>query len=165
MNRPTCSTPNRDDAAAALERLTAWATDTGWRDIPEPVRRRAARVLIDDLSAIVAGRDEPEVGQLQDGMLRFAGPPEASLFNGRGARADRYTAAIANAASGCGCELDEGYRVTICHAGIYVLPALPRSTTTSTTTVSSTVGTFSNRTALPRLLNGVNSPRESLGRC
>ncbi len=26
-------------------------------------------------------------------------------------------------------------------------------------------GTFSNRTALPRSLNGVNSPRESLGRC
>ena len=124
MNRPTCSTPNLDDTAAALERLTAWATDTGWRDIPEPVRRRAARVLIDDLSAIVAGRDEPEVRQLQDGMLRFAGPPEASVFNGRGARADRYTAAIANAASGCWCELDEGYRVTICHAGIYVLPAL-----------------------------------------
>ncbi len=124
MNRPSFSTPNRDDAAAALEHLTMWATNTAWRDIPEPVRRRAARVLIDDLSAIVAGRDEPEVRQLQDRMLRFAGPPEATVFNGRGVGADRYTAATANAASGCWCELDEGYRVTICHAGIYVLPAL-----------------------------------------
>ncbi len=127
MNRPTCSTPNLDDTAAALERLTAWATDTGWRDIPEPVRRRAARVLIDDLSAIVAGRDEPEVRQLQDGMLRFAGPPEASVFNGRGARADRYTAAIANAASGCWCELDEGYRArSAMPASMCCRPCWPR---------------------------------------
>ena len=124
MSRPNFLTPDQDDAAAAIEHLTTWATSTGWHDIPEPVRRRAARVLIDDLSAIVAGRDEPEVRQLQDRMLRFAGPPEATVFNGRGVGADRYTAAVANAAAGCWCELDEGYRITICHAGIYVLPAL-----------------------------------------
>lgn len=127
MRDPTCSTAARDDVAAvaaALERLTAWACDVDWRDIPEPVRRRAALVLIDDLSAIIAGRDEPEVRQLQDHLLRFAGPAEATVFNGRGARADRHTAAVANAAAGTWCELDEGYRVTTCHAGIYVLPAL-----------------------------------------
>jgi 2-methylcitrate dehydratase PrpD len=127
MNPPARSSATSDDvaaAAAALKRLTAWAVGIGWRDIPEAVARRAALVLVDDLSAIIAGRDEPEVRQLQDGLLRVAGPPEASLFNGRGARADRYTAAMANAASGCWCELDEGYRVTTCHAGIYVLPAL-----------------------------------------
>jgi 2-methylcitrate dehydratase PrpD len=127
MNPQARSSASDDEIAAvakALRRLTAWAAGVGWQDIPEPVRRRAALVLVDDLSAMIAGRDEPELRQLQEGMLRLAGTPESSLFNGRGDRADRSTAAMANAAAACWCELDEGYRVTTCHAGIYVLPAL-----------------------------------------
>ena len=112
MCAPKNSTAARDDVAAvaaALGRLTAWASDVEWDDIPEPVRRRAALVLIDDMSAIIAGRDEPEVRQLQDRLMRFAGPAEATVFNGRDARADRHTAAVANAAAGTWCELDEGF--------------------------------------------------------
>ena len=109
---------------SALRQLMTWSAGTGWNDIPEPVRRRAALILVDDLAAIIASRNEPEVVQIQDRMLRFAGMGEASVLNGRGGRADRYTAATANAISGTWCELDEGYRVTMCHAGIYVLPAL-----------------------------------------
>ncbi len=47
------------------------------------------------------------------------------------------------------------------HASIHNLFA---STTASTRTVTSTAATSSSRTALPRSLNGVNSPRESLDR-
>jgi len=39
---------------------------------------------------------------------------------------------------------------------------MPRSITTSTTTATSTAAISSSRTALPRSLNGVNSPRENL---
>ncbi len=110
--------------ADGLAALTGWASGLGWDAIPEPVRRRATLVLADDLAAMVAARGEPELIALQDGLARSAGGAEATVFNARGMRLDRYTAAVANGAASDWCELDEGYRRAICHAGIYCLPAL-----------------------------------------
>lgn len=110
--------------AAALKELVAFTSRTEWADIPDAVRRRAALVLSDDLAAMVAARDEPELRALQDGVARSAGAPEATVFNGRGMRLDRYSAALANGSASDWAELDEGYRRVICHAGIYCLPAL-----------------------------------------
>jgi 2-methylcitrate dehydratase PrpD len=92
--------------------------------MPQAIRRRAALVLVDDVAAIVAARDEPEVRKLQDGLLARPGIREASVFRGGGATTDRYSAAVANGAAADWCELDEGYRRAICHAGLYTLPAL-----------------------------------------
>ena len=86
--------------------------------------RRAATVLCDDIAAIVAARDEPEVIKLQDRMVSRAGAKESTVFNGRGGKADRFSAAVANGAAADWCELDEGYRRATCHAGLYVIPAL-----------------------------------------
>ena len=62
------------DAAAriarGLEALTEWSAALRWSDVPEPIRRRAAVVLADDLAAIVAARDEPEMSALTDGLAR-----------------------------------------------------------------------------------------------
>ena len=110
--------------AGAFEDLVAFTSGVEWRDIPDPVRRRAALVLSDDLAAMVAARSEPELVALQDGVARSAGRPEATVFNARGMRLDRYSAALANGAASDWAELDEGYRRVICHAGIYCLPAL-----------------------------------------
>lgn len=110
--------------AQGLAALTEWSAALEWDDIPEAVRRRAALVLADDLAAMVAARDEPELIALQDGVAKSAGAPEATVFNARGMRLDRYSAAVANGAASDWCELDEGYRRAICHAGIYCLPAL-----------------------------------------
>ena len=93
-------------------------------DIPEPIMRRAATVLCDDIAAIVAARDEPEVIKLQDRMVSRARSKESTVFNGRGGKADRFSAAVANGAAADWCELDEGYRRATCHAGLYVIPAL-----------------------------------------
>ncbi len=112
------------DIAAGLERLVTFTTRTEWADLPETVQRRAALVLSDDLGAMVAARDEPELSALQDGVARSAGAAEAIVFNGRGMRLDRYSAALANGCASDWAELDEGYRRVICHAGIYCLPAL-----------------------------------------
>jgi 2-methylcitrate dehydratase PrpD len=46
------------------------------------------------------------------------------VFRGGRRRTDRVSAAVANAVAADWLELDEGYRVTPCHAGLYVLPAL-----------------------------------------
>ncbi len=113
-----------DAIARGLGALTEWSAALEWEDIPDAVRRRAALVLSDDLAAMVAARDEPELIAMQDGMAKSSGAPEATVFNARNMRLDRYSAAVANGAASDWCELDEGYRRVICHAGIYCLPAL-----------------------------------------
>jgi len=112
------------DIETALMQLVAFTTATEWVDIPESVRKRAALVLCDDMAAMIAARGEPEVVALHDGVARSSGNPEATVFNARGQRLDRYSAALANGCAGDWAELDEGYRRVICHAGVYCLPAL-----------------------------------------
>ena len=113
-----------DAIARGLAALTDWSATLEWEAIPEPVRRRAALVLADDLAAIVAARGEPELMAMQDGIAKSSGAAEATVFNARAMRLDRYSAATANGAAADWCELDEGYRRVICHAGIYCLPAI-----------------------------------------
>lgn len=108
----------------ALGELVAFTSGIEWSEIPEAVQKRAALVLCDDMAAMVAARDEPEVMALHDGVAKAAGPAEATVFNARGQRLDRYSAALANGCAGDWAELDEGYRRVICHAGVYCLPAL-----------------------------------------
>jgi 2-methylcitrate dehydratase PrpD len=110
--------------ADRLAALTAWSAALEWLEVPVPIRERAALVLCDDLSAMVAARDEPEVTAFHDGLARSSGPAEATVFNGRKLQFDRYSAAVANGGAADWCELDEGYRRIVCHAGIYCLPAL-----------------------------------------
>ena len=113
-----------DHIAAALQTLVAFTARVEWSDLPEAVRHRAALVLSDDMAAMVAARDEPELVALQEGVARSAGAAEATVYNGRAMRLDRYSAALANGCASDWAELDEGYRKVICHAGIYCLPAL-----------------------------------------
>jgi len=110
--------------ADGLGGLTQWSSALSWADIPDVIRRRAAAVLADDLAAIIAARDEPEVIALHDGMARSSGTAEATVFNARGQRLDRYSAATANGSAADWCELDEGYRRALCRAGLYCVPAL-----------------------------------------
>jgi 2-methylcitrate dehydratase PrpD len=112
------------DVAEQLKTLCDWMPTVAARDIPEAIMRRAATVLSDDIAAIVAARDEPEVIKLQERMIARAGSKESTVFNGRGGKADRFSAAVANGAAADWCELDEGYRRATCHAGLYVIPAL-----------------------------------------
>lgn len=110
--------------ADGLETLTRWSAALSWSDVPEAIRARAAVVLADDLAAIIAARAEPEVIALHDGMAASSGGVEATVFNARGQRLDRYSAAVANGSAADWCELDEGYRRVICHAGLYSVPAI-----------------------------------------
>ena len=119
-------TANSDarDVAEQLTRLCEWLPTVKVSDIPEPILRRAATVLCDDIAAIVAARGEPEVIKLQQRMVSRASSKESTVFNGQGGKADRFSAAVANGAAADWCELDEGYRRATCHAGLYTIPAL-----------------------------------------
>ena len=110
--------------AEGLAGLTAWSAALSWHEVPDPVRRRVARLFADDLAAIVAAREEPELGALVARLARASGPAEATVFDGSGRRFDRYSAALANGSAADWCELDGGYRKALCHAGLYCLPAV-----------------------------------------
>ena len=114
----------RDITAKNIENLGAWICSVGATAIPEPVLARAARVLADDMGAIVGARDEPEVRQFHENTLARAGAEESTVLNGGRRRTERRNAAVANGMAADWLELDEGYRVAPCHAGLYVVPAL-----------------------------------------
>lgn len=114
----------REAVAEGVRSLAAWAAATPVAAIPREVMARAVRVLADDLSAIVGARDEPEVARFHERILSLANKQEATIFRGSRRRTDRIQAAVANAVAADWLELDEGYRVTPCHAGLYVIPAL-----------------------------------------
>ena len=119
----------KDDAGArgiadGLAALAKWSAALRWRDVPDAARRRIAAIFTDDLSAIVAAANEPELAAVVEALARVSGPPEASLFDGSGRRLDRYSAALANGSAADWCELDSGYRRAVCHGGIYCMPAL-----------------------------------------
>lgn len=114
----------REACAKEIRRLAEWAVSTPASAIPRAVCARGARVMADDLSAIIGARDEPEVTAFHERVLGRARLAEATVFRGGRRRTDRVSAAVANAVAADWLELDEGYRITPCHAGLYVLPAL-----------------------------------------
>jgi 2-methylcitrate dehydratase PrpD len=114
----------RDITARNIESLAGWICSVDAAAIPEPVLARAARVLADDMGAIVGARDEPEVGLFHEKTLARPGPEESTVLNGGRRRTERRNAAVANGMAADWLELDEGYRVAPCHAGLYVIPAL-----------------------------------------
>ncbi|MBI4182713.1 MAG: MmgE/PrpD family protein [Proteobacteria bacterium] len=105
-----------------FRRLAAWASAVALDDLPDDVRRRAALVVADDLAAAVGAREHREVRDIQRRLAGETSAREATIFCGRGWKADRYSAALANAVAGSWTELDEGYSVASCHAGLYVFP-------------------------------------------
>lgn len=101
--------------------LFARVATLGSGDLDPATRRRAALVTVDDLAAMVVAADENEVVALASAAARVAPSPESRIVGG--ARAGRGWAALVNATAACWHELDEGYRPTPCHGGLYALPA------------------------------------------
>ena len=117
--------PVRTQAAANTRKLIEWAADAVGKPLPEPVRRRAAIILSDDIGAMVAGSLETQVAKAREGLLRTSsGKSEATVLAKGAPRADRYAAASANGMAITWCELDEGFRNASCHGGAYTIPAL-----------------------------------------
>ncbi len=117
--------PARTQASANTRKLIGWAVEAVSRPLPEPVRRRAATILSDDIGAMVAGSLEPQVTRAREGLLRTSsGTAEATVLARGAPRVDRYAAASANGMAITWCELDEGFRNASCHGGAYTIPAL-----------------------------------------
>jgi len=90
--------PARAQAAANTRKLIEWAVEAVGKPLPEPVRRRAAIILSDDIGAMVAGSLETQVARAREGLLRTSsGKVEATVLAKGAPRTDRYAAASANA--------------------------------------------------------------------
>src|SRR3990170_5581753 len=117
--------PARAQAAANPRKLIQWAAEAVTKPLPEPVRRRAAIILSDDIGAMVAGSLETQVARAREGFLKTSSAATEATVLARGApRVDKYSAASANGMAITWCELDEGFRNASCHGGAYTIPAL-----------------------------------------
>lgn len=101
------------------ERVDALAL--GETRLDEATRRRAALVVVDDVAAMVAALDEPQIRALSEAAVRIEPHPEATHVTG--SRSGRAWTALVNAVAANWNELDEGYRPATCHGGLYALPA------------------------------------------
>jgi len=107
-----------------LRQVCDFVATTSWPQVPEAVRQRAFDVLADDLAAMAAGAVEPELQRFMRRVCERAGGGQSLLIAPGLPAAAVLDAASWNALAGNWCELDEGFRLAICHAGIYTLPAL-----------------------------------------
>ena len=114
----------RQSTSTQMRSMVEWAFGPAGRDIPRAARLKAALVLADNIAAIVAAQDEPEVSRVQAQLAGGGSGAGVSIFRAGLPRSDRISAALANGIAGSWCELDEGYRLAPCHAGLYVIPAL-----------------------------------------
>lgn len=122
LNAPSTTTAAK--AGIAFERYLEWSTRVEWKDIASSARHRVVLVLADDLCAAFSALDEPEVALAHRRMLASAGGGPASLLARGRPRVSVLQAAMGNGLAMGWNELDEGYRKAVCHAGLYVLPAL-----------------------------------------
>jgi 2-methylcitrate dehydratase PrpD len=114
----------RESVAHNVQKLVKWAVGVQAHQIPPQVMARAARIWADDMAAMIGARAEPELVSFHRHFLDQPRQQEATVWCGGAHRTDRISAAVANSVSTNWLELDEGYRHTPCHAGLYVLPAL-----------------------------------------
>ncbi|MFZ2294656.1 MAG: MmgE/PrpD family protein [Polaromonas sp.] len=111
-------------AGMAFERYLHWAASVEWNDVPLAARSSVVLVLADNLAATFSAQEEPQVALSRQRMLAaVSGGPASLLVPGR-PRVSVLQAAMGNGLAMGWNELDEGYRKAVCHAGLYVLPAL-----------------------------------------
>lgn len=118
--------PANDDARERASDFTLsliqWAASDPTID-DAAVTSRAAAIVADDISAIIAASTEPAVISMQRGPLAEVGG--ATIFNASvSGLTSTARAAEANGLAATWCELDEGSRAVPCHAGAYILPVL-----------------------------------------
>jgi len=119
------TSPSTEEAGLAFERFVRWVAALEWDDLSPSARERTVLVLADDMAATFSALDEPQVALAQR-RLRAAAMPDgaASLIAPGRPRLPVLQAAMGNGLAMGWNELDEGFRKAVCHAGLYVLPAL-----------------------------------------
>jgi 2-methylcitrate dehydratase PrpD len=114
-------TLKRSDVGVA-EQVTAFASELRWEEVPEPVRRQIALLLLDSAAVIEAGRPAPAARIAADHASEVHGGDAATaLLDGR--RLSVSGAAFANGVLANVLDYDDGHRITKGHPGAMVIPA------------------------------------------
>ena len=106
-----------------IERLAQFVAETRWEDIPDAVQQHAKLVLLDTLGVILAGAEQPEVGQLRERLLATTGTGATVLARGW-PTSDPRTAALLNGIAGRSIELCEGHRYVSCQGAVQIVPGV-----------------------------------------
>ena len=113
-------------ATAGVDSLLSWASSAARREaqaLPPHVIRKALAVICDDIAAMVAASDEPEIQNVNALALSKASNGSSTLISAPTHHVGTEWAAIANAVAANWLELDGGYRLATCHGSLYTLPS------------------------------------------
>jgi 2-methylcitrate dehydratase PrpD len=102
-----------------LDRLSQFAAELDYRNLPPDVQEQVGWILADTLAAVAAGSAEPELRALAE---RQSASEAASLI-GLGRRSSCEAAAFINGTAGTFLEMDEGNRYSRGHPAVHVIPA------------------------------------------
>ncbi len=107
--------------AGYLDRISRFAAELQFEDLPAAVVERAKYVLADTLAVAAAGAAEQEIERLIERVVPADGP---ALLLAAGRRADTLNAALINGTAGTFLELDEGNQFARGHPAVHVVPAI-----------------------------------------
>ena len=102
--------------------MAEFATQLRWSDVPEPVRRHLAWLMLDHAAVTVAGRPAPAAAIAADHARdAHGGDAATALLDGR--RLSAPGAAWSNGVLANVLDYDDGHRITKGHPGAMVIPA------------------------------------------
>ncbi|MEV5876320.1 MmgE/PrpD family protein [Streptomyces sp. NPDC052101] len=124
MSAPTPTTTRPPtDPAGPTGRLATWLATTTLEQIPAPVRRRAAHLVLDGLACAVVGAQLPWSRTAVRAVLAMEGAGDVPLL-GWGRTTSAPAAAVLNGTFIQGFELDDYFPAAPLHCASLVLPAL-----------------------------------------
>src|SRR3546814_16120302 len=98
---------DRQACEQGLDRLFSWAVSVRGNDIPSDARRRAAQMLLDDISAMVGAWQEPEFQRLSLVLMQSNRGGAATVFCRPGTKADPETASVETAVADTALRTEE----------------------------------------------------------
>lgn len=95
-----------------------------WRDLGRSIRQMTVLAFANNLAVGIAGSRALEIQKLKAILQKKLPAGSCTVFSSTRFFLPKKEAALVNSVAMCTLELDEGYRNAVCHAGLYILPAL-----------------------------------------
>jgi len=108
--------------AGRIAALCEWAAALDLRAVPTRTLSHAVLVLGDNIAAMLAAADEPEVRAWHERTIASRTAEQATIFRGGAPRVSMAEAAVANGLAVTWNELDEGYTRVAVHPGALSQP-------------------------------------------
>ena len=120
---PTITSPEASSAKGVTRKLANYIVSASYEDLPQYVRKEAARTLLNWIGVAVGGSRHETIERAIKALNPFSGPRQADLF-GRREHFDIMNAAFINGVSSHIFDYDDTHLKTIIHPGGPVLAAL-----------------------------------------